>query len=85
MPIKTKNISYSKKEHMKNMTKFIGLMIVFYIFVYYMIILTIVITSRSLDLDVFHEFIAHVIASLMILLTIFTYEPGKNKNYKINS
>jgi len=70
------------KEHMKNMTSFIVLILSFYIFVYYMITLVIIITQRTLELHPAFGFLAHVIASLTILLTIYMYEPRKNKDDK---
>lgn len=70
------------KEHMKNMISFIAMILAFYIFVYYMITLVIIITQRTLELHPAFGFLAHVIASLTILLTIYTYEPRKNKDDK---
>lgn len=70
------------KEHMKNMTSFIALMLSFYIFVYYMITFALIITCRTLTLHPSLGFLAHVIASLLILLTIYMYEPRKNKDDK---
>ena len=70
------------KEHMKNMTSFIALILAFYIFVYYMITLVMIITCRTLELHPSLGFLAHVIASLTILLTIYTYEPRKDQNNK---
>ena len=70
------------KEHMKNMTSFIALMLAFYIFVYYMITLVMIITCRTLELHPSLGFLAHVIASLTILLTIYMYEPRKDQNNK---
>jgi membrane protein implicated in regulation of membrane protease activity len=72
------------KEHMKNMTSFIALMLSFYIFVYYMITFAMIITWRTLTLHPSLGFLAHVIASLVILLTIYMYEPRKNQNDKTN-
>ena len=72
------------KEHMKNMTSFIALILAFYIFVYYMITLVMIITCRTLELHPSLVFLAHVIASLTILLTIYTYEPRKDQNNKAN-
>ena len=72
------------KEHMKNMTSFIALILAFYIFVYYMITLVMIITCRTLELHPSLGFLAHVIASLTILLTIYTYEPRKDQNNKAN-
>ena len=72
------------KEHMKNMTSFIALMLSFYIFVYYMITFAMIITCRTLTLHPSLGFLAHVIASLVILLTIYMYEPRKNQNDKTN-
>ena len=72
------------KEHMKNMTSFIALMLAFYIFVYYMITMMFIITQRTLDLHPSLGFLAHIIASLVILLTIYMYEPRKNKDDKTN-
>ena len=70
------------KEHMKHMTSFIALMLSFYIFVYYMITLAMIITWRTLTLHPSLGFLAHVIASLVILLTIYMYEPRKDQNNK---
>ena len=70
------------KEHMKNMTSFIALMLVFYIFVYYMITLAMIMTCRTLELHPSLGFLAHVIASSVILLTIYMYEPSKDQNDK---
>ena len=70
------------KEHMKNMTSFIALMLAFYIFVYYMITLAMIMTCRTLELHPSLGFLAHVIASLTILLTIYMYEPRKDQNNK---
>lgn len=70
------------KEHMKNMTSFIALMLVFYIFVYYMITLAMIMTCRTLELHPSLGFLAHVIASSVILLTIYMYEPRKDQNNK---
>ena len=70
------------KEHMKNMTSFIALMLTFYIFVYYMITLAMVITWRTITLHPSLGFLAHVIASSVILLTIYAYEPRKDQNNK---
>lgn len=72
------------KEHMKNMTSFIALMLAFYIFVYYMVTLMLIFTCRTLTLHPSLGFLAHVIASLAILLTIYTYEPRKDKDNKVN-
>jgi membrane associated rhomboid family serine protease len=72
------------KEHMKNMTSFIALMLSFYIFVYYMITFAMIITWRTLTLHPSLGFLAHVIASLVILLTIYMYEPRKDKDDKTN-
>lgn len=72
------------KEHMKNMTSFIALMLAFYIFVYYMITMMFIITQRTLELHPSLGFLAHIIASLVILLTIYMYEPRKNKDDKTN-
>ena len=72
------------KEHMKNMTSFIALMLAFYIFVYYMITMMFIITQRTLELHPSLGFLAHIIASLVILLTIYMYEPRKNKDNKTN-
>ena len=72
------------KEHMKNMTSFIALMLSFYIFVYYMITFAMIITWRTFDLHPSLGFLAHVIASLVILLTIYMYEPRKDQNNKTN-
>ena len=72
------------KEHMKNMTSFIALMLAFYIFVYYMITMAMIITQRTLELHPSFGFLAHIIASLVILLTIYMYEPRKNKDDKTN-
>ena len=72
------------KEHMKNMTSFIALILAFYIFVYYMITLVLILTCRTLELHPSLGFLAHVIASLTILLTIYTYEPRKYQNNKTN-
>jgi membrane associated rhomboid family serine protease len=72
------------KEHMKNMTSFIALMLGFYIFVYYMITLVMIITQRTLELHPSLGFLAHIIASLVILLTIYMYEPRKDQNNKAN-
>lgn len=72
------------KKHMKNMTSFIALILVFYIFVYYMITAVMVVTYRSFDLHVSFSFLAHVIASLMILLTLHLYDPNKDGNNKID-
>lgn len=70
------------KEHMKNMTSFIVMILAFYIFVYYMITLVLIITCRTLELHPSLGFLAHVIASLTILLTIYMYEPRKDQNNK---
>ena len=70
------------KEHMKNMTSFIALMLAFYIFVYYMITIMFIITQRTLELHPSLGFLAHIIASFVILLTIYMYEPRKNKDDK---
>jgi len=70
------------KEHMKNMISFIAIILAFYIFVYYMITLVLIITCRTLELHPFLGFLTHVIASLTILLTIYMYEPRKNKDNK---
>lgn len=70
------------KEHMKNMTSFIALMLAFYIFVYYMITLAMIMTCRTLELHPSLGFLTHVIASLVILLTIYMYEPRKDQNNK---
>jgi hypothetical protein len=70
------------KEHMKNMISFIALILAFYIFVYYMITLAMVITWRTITLHPSLGFLAHVIASLTILLTIYMYEPRKDQNNK---
>ncbi len=72
------------KEHMKNMTSFIALMLGFYIFVYYMITMVMIITQRTLELHPSLGFLAHIIASLVILLTIYMYEPRKDKDNKAN-
>jgi len=56
------------KEHMKNMTSFIALMLGFYIFVYYMITMMMIITQRTLELHPSLGFLAHIISSLVILL-----------------
>jgi hypothetical protein len=72
------------KEHMKNMTSFIALMLAFYIFVYYMITMVMIITQRTLELHPSLGFLAHIIASLVILLTIYMYEPRKDKDNKAN-
>jgi hypothetical protein len=72
------------KEHMKNMTSFIALMLAFYIFVYYMITMAMIITQRTLELHPSLGFLAHIMASGVILLTIYMYEPSKNKNDKTN-
>ena len=70
------------KEHMKNMTSFIALMLTFYIFVYYMITMGMIITQRTLELHPSLGFLAHIIASSVILLTIYMYEPRKDQNNK---
>lgn len=70
------------REHMKNMTSFIALMLAFYIFVYYMITLAMIMTCRTLELHPSLGFLAHVIASSVILLTIYMYEPSKDQNDK---
>ena len=70
------------KEHMKNMISFIAMILAFYIFVYYMITLVLIITCRTLELHPSLGFLAHVIASSVILLTIYAYEPRKDKNNK---
>ena len=70
------------KEHMKNMTSFIALMLAFYIFVYYMITMMLIITQRTMDLHPSLGFLAHIIASSVILLTIYMYEPRKDQNNK---
>ena len=70
------------KEYMKNMTSFIALMLAFYIFVYYMITLAMIMTCRTLELHPSLGFLAHVIASSVILLTIYMYEPRKDQNNK---
>ena len=70
------------KEHMKNMTSFIALMLSFYIFVYYMVTFAMIATFRTLNLHPSLGFLAHVIASLVILLTIYMYEPRKDQNNK---
>ena len=70
------------KEHMKNMTSFIALMLGFYIFVYYMITMVMIITQRTLELHPSLGFLAHIIASFVILLTIYMYEPRKDQNNK---
>jgi uncharacterized membrane protein len=72
------------KEHMKNMTSFIALMLGFYIFVYYMITMMMIITQRTLELHPSLGFLAHIISSLVILLTIYMYEPRKDQNNKAN-
>ncbi len=72
------------KEHMKNMTSFIALMLAFYIFVYYMITMMMIITQRTLELHPSLGFLAHIISSLVILLTIYMYEPRKDQNNKAN-
>lgn len=72
------------KEHMKNMTSFIALMLAFYIFVYYMITMMLIITQRTMDLHPSLGFLAHIIASSVILLTIYMYEPRKDQNNKTN-
>lgn len=72
------------KEHMKNMTSFIALMLAFYIFVYYMITMVMIITQRTLELHPSLGFLAHIISSLVILLTIYMYEPRKDKDNKAN-
>lgn len=70
------------KEHMKNMTSFIALMLGFYIFVYYMITMVMIITQRTLELHPSFGFLAHIMASFVILLTIYIYEPRKDQNNK---
>ena len=70
------------KEHMKNMTSFIALMLAFYIFVYYMITMAMIITQRTLELHPSLGFLAHIMASGVILLTIYMYEPRKDQNNK---
>lgn len=70
------------REHMKNMTSFIALMLAFYIFVYYMITMMLIITQRTLELHPSLGFLAHIIASAVILLTIYMYEPRKDQNNK---
>jgi hypothetical protein len=70
------------KEHMKNMISFIAMILAFYIFVYYMITLVLIITCRTLELHPSLGFLAHVIASSVILLTIYAYEPRKDQNNK---
>ena len=72
------------KEHMKNMTSFIALMLAFYIFVYYMITMMLIITQRTMELHPSLGFLAHIIASSVILLTIYMYEPRKDQNNKTN-
>ena len=70
------------REHMKNMTSFIALMLAFYIFVYYMVTMMLIITQRTLELHPSLGFLAHIIASAVILLTIYMYEPRKDQNNK---
>jgi hypothetical protein len=70
------------KEHMKNMTSFIAMILAFYIFVYYMITMGMIITQRTLELHPSLGFLAHIIASSVILLTIYMYEPRKDQNNK---
>jgi hypothetical protein len=70
------------KEHMKNVTSFIALMLAFYIFVYYMVTMMLIITQRTMDLHPSLGFLAHIIASSVILLTIYMYEPRKDQNNK---
>jgi membrane associated rhomboid family serine protease len=70
------------RQHMKNMTSFIALMLAFYIFVYYMITFVMIITQRTLELHPSFGFLAHIIASFVILLTIYMYEPRKDQNNK---
>ena len=70
------------REHMKNMTSFIALMLAFYIFVYYMVTMMLIITQRTLELHPSLGFLAHIIASSVILLTIYMYEPRKDQNNK---
>lgn len=70
------------REHMKNMTSFIALMLAFYIFVYYMVTMMLIITQRTMDLHPSLGFLAHIIASSVILLTIYMYEPRKDQNNK---
>lgn len=72
------------KEHMKNMVSFIALILAFYIFVYYMITMVMIITQRSLELHPSLGFLAHIIASGVILLTIYVYEPRKDQNNKVD-
>ena len=72
------------REHMKNMTSFIALMLAFYIFVYYMVTMMLIITQRTMDLHPSLGFLAHIIASSVILLTIYMYEPRKDQNNKTN-
>jgi hypothetical protein len=52
--------------------------------VYYMVTFAMIITCRTLTLHPSLGFLAHVIASLVILLTIYMYEPRKNQNDKTN-
>jgi len=70
------------KNHMKNMSSFIALMLAFYIFVYYMITMVMIITQRTLELHPAFGFLAHIMASFVILLTIYIYEPRKDQNNK---
>lgn len=72
------------KEHMKNMISFIALILAFYIFVYYMITMVMIITQRTLELHPSLGFLAHIIASGVILLTIYVYEPRKHQNNKVD-
>lgn len=72
------------KSHVKNMIKFIALLLVFYIFVHCMITITMMITFRSYDLPILLNLLAHVITSLIIVLTIYAYDPGRDRNDKID-
>jgi len=64
------------------MSSFIALMLAFYIFVYYMITMVMIITQRTLELHPAFGFLAHIMASFVILLTIYIYEPRKDQNNK---
>jgi hypothetical protein len=47
-----------------------------------MITMMLIITQRTMDLHPSLGFLAHILASCVILLTIYMYEPRKDQNNK---
>lgn len=65
-------------KHVKNSTRFVAILLVYYIFLFYMVKATSVVIVWSWDLPSYINEICHGLATIFTLMTIIIYGPTRD-------